>query len=387
MTADPIPFAAPTLGQAEIDRVVAVLGGPQLVHGPAATELEERFAARAGARHAVSLSSCTAGLHLSLLALGVGPGDTVVVPAMTHVATAHAVEYCGARPVFADVEATTGNIDPDAIPAVLDATTRVVMVVHYLGLPCDMDRIAPVADAAGVVVIEDAATALDATYGERKAGTLALAGCFSFYPTKHMTTAEGGMLVTDDDGLAAAVRQRKAFGYDKMLGERSRPGIYDVAVLGYNYRMSELHAAVGLAQLDRLDELQRARARNFAELAGYLADVDELAVMPGASGASRSSHYCLNVVLPRDRSLDRDEVMAEVNAAGVGTSVHYPGAVPLFSHYRARYGHEPGEFPVAEWLGDCSISLPVGPHLREGDPARIATAVKDAIAAVRTARS
>jgi perosamine synthetase len=376
-----IPFGSPILGEEEIDAARQVLSGTQLVHGPRAADFERRFAERAGATHGITASSCTAALHLSLLALGVGPGDSVIVPAMTHVATAHAVEHCGARPVFADADPATGNIDPDAVAAAIDATTKAVMVVHYLGLPCDMDRIT--AAAPGLPIVEDCATAVDATYDGRTVGTIGVTGCFSFYPAKHITTSEGGMLITMDDAIAATVRHRKAFGYDKMLGERTRPGVYDVTALGFNYRMSELHAAIGLVQLDRLDAFQSARAANFAALTAGLGEIDGVVVFPGVHGKATSSHYCLNIVLPRDGSIPRDAVVNHLTAEGIGTSVHYPGAVPLFAYYRERYDHRPGAFPVAEWIGDQTISLPVGPHLGPSDPARIAAAVREGVERAR----
>lgn len=380
-----IPFARPLLGPEEARAVQAVLEGPQLVHGPVAADFERRFAERAGASHAVTVSSCTAGLHLTLLALGIGPGDRVVVPAMTHVATAHAVEYTGATPVFVDVRRENGNIDHEALPAVLDETTRAVMVVHYLGLPVEMDTVTGAADAIGAAVVEDCALAVDATYGERKAGTMGVAGTFSFYPAKHLTTAEGGMVVTDDERLAATVRQRKAFGYDKMLGERARPGVYDVEALGYNYRMSEVHAAIGLAQLDRLDGFQKARAENYRALKTALSDLD-VTVFEPVQGKASSSHYCLNAVLPEDGSVGRDTVVEHLRASGIGSSVHYPSPVPLFRFYRERYGYTPGQFPVAEWLAEQSISLPVGPHLEDGDVERIAQALAEGIEIARRRR-
>ncbi|MDP6952436.1 MAG: DegT/DnrJ/EryC1/StrS family aminotransferase, partial [Alphaproteobacteria bacterium] len=311
------------LGPEETEAVARVLAGPQLVHGPVARAFERAFAERVGVAHAVTLSSCTAGLHLALHAHGIGPGDEVVVPAMTHVATAHAVEFCGAKPIFVDVEPTSGNIDPDRLAAALGPRTRAVIVVHYLGLPCDMARILPLAEEAGVPVVEDCALAVDARYGERKAGGLGVAGCFSFYPVKHITAGEGGMLTTDDATLAAKITQMKEFGYDRSLGERAKPGIYDVTELGYNYRMSELHAAVGLAQLDKLDRFQEARAANFRSLREALADIEEVTVFAPVQGQARSSHYCLNAIMPRDGSFPRDEVVAALKAAGISSSVHY----------------------------------------------------------------
>ncbi len=383
MSNHPIPFGRPLLDAEEIEAVTRVLSGPTLVHGPVSHAFEQRFAERIGTRHAVALSSCTAGLHLSLLVNDVGPGDAVAVPAMTHVATAHAVEFCGARPRFVDVEADSGNIDPEDLAAAVTPELKAIMVVHYLGLPCDMDRILALAEKAGAFVVEDCALAVDATYGGAKAGTLGLTGCFSFYPIKHMTTVEGGMVTTDDEDVATAIAQRKAFGYDRALGQRAKPGIYDVTALGYNYRMSEVQAAVGLAQLGKLDAFQRARAENHRILKSALAELDEITVFEPLKGKAVSSHYCLNAVLPRDRSVARDRVVASLKEAGVGTSVHYPRAVPLMTYYRDKYGYREGQFPVAEWLAEQTISLPVGPHLKEGDALRIAEAFKEAVRRAR----
>ncbi|MEE8545985.1 MAG: DegT/DnrJ/EryC1/StrS aminotransferase family protein [Alphaproteobacteria bacterium] len=383
MSNHPIPFGRPLLDAEEIEAVTRVLSGPTLVHGPVSHAFEQRFAERIGTRRAVALSSCTAGLHLSLLVNGVGPGDAVAVPAMTHVATAHAVEFCGARPRFVDVEADSGNIDPEDLAAAVTPELKAIMVVHYLGLPCDMDRILALAEKAGAFVVADCALAVDATYGGAKAGTLGLTGCFSFYPIKHMTTVEGGMVTTDDEDVATAIAQRKAFGYDRALGQRAKPGIYDVTALGYNYRMSEVQAAVGLAQLGKLDAFQRARAENHRILKSALAELDEITVFEPLKGMAVSSHYCLNAVLPRDRSVARDRVVASLKEAGVGTSVHYPRAVPLMTYYRDKYGYREGQFPVAEWLAEQTISLPVGPHLKEGDALRIAEAFKEAVRRAR----
>ncbi|MSO74205.1 MAG: DegT/DnrJ/EryC1/StrS aminotransferase family protein [Alphaproteobacteria bacterium] len=376
-----IPFGRPMIGPEEQAAVARVLAGPQLVHGPMAHEFEQRFAARAGVAHAITVSSCTAGLHLALHVHGIGPGDEVIVPAMTHVATAHAVEYCRARPVFVDVDPASGNLDLAAVEAAIGPRTKAVMVVYFLGLPPDMTRLRAIAQKTGLLVVEDAALALDASYDGVKAGRLGDVASFSFYPTKHMTTSEGGMVTTGDAEIARRIAAMKAFGYDKMVGERTRPGIYDVNALGFNYRMSELHAAIGLAQLEKLDQFQAARAANFKALREDLADCAEITVFAPEQGKGRSSHYCLNAILPRDGSILRDEIVEQLKAEGIGTSVHYPSAVPLFSYYREKYGYRVGQFPVAEWLAGGTISLPVGPHLEPGDPASIAAALKAVLAA------
>lgn len=380
--AAPIPFGRPRLDEAEYAAVRDVLESGMLVHGQTTVAFEEAFAARIGTPYAVAVSSCTAGLHLTLFVRGVGPGDRVAVPAMTHVATAHVVELTGATPVFVDVLPESGNLDPDALAAVEEPLAAIIPV-HYLGLPCDMDPIRAVAGRHGAFLLEDCALAVDAEYDGRRAGALALAGSFSFYPVKHMTSIEGGMVTTADGELAAQLRKRRAFGYNRALGERAKPGLYDVDALGFNYRMSEVEAAVGLAQMAKLDDFQAARTRNFTTLRDVLAAAPEITVFEPVQGKARSSHYCLNAVLPRDGTIARDRVVDTLTATGVGTSVHYPGPVPLFTYYREKYGYRPGQFPVAEWLAAQTISLPVGPHLRPGDAERIGAAVVQAVAEAR----
>jgi perosamine synthetase len=377
-----IPFGKPMLDDAEIGAVVKVLKGTTLVHGPVTHAFEQAFARYTGAAEAISVSSCTAALHLSLFVHKIGLGDRVAVPAMTHVATAHVVELLGATPVFVDVAPDSGNIDVAALGATADGL-KAIEVVHYLGLPCDMDPIGVVAKKRGAVLIEDCALSLGATYGGVHTGKFGATGCFSFYPVKHMTTIEGGMVTTDDADLAARIRQAKAFGYDRTIGQRTRPGIYDVVALGFNYRMNEVEAAVGLAQLGKLDGFAARRARNYAELRKGLAGIEEVTVFAPEQGKAKSSHYCLNAVLPRNGSIDRNVMVRELNRMGVGTSVHYPSAVPLLSYYREKYGYRPGQFPVAEWLADQTISLPVGPHLGDDDPRRMVDAFKSGLKAAR----
>ncbi len=379
MPAKNIPFGRPMLDEKEIAAVTEVLSGPMLVHGAMTKKFEADFATRIGTKHAIAVSNCTAGLHLSLFARGIGPGDEVAVPAMTHVATAHAVEFCGAKPVFVDVEHDTGNLDADALAAAIHDRIKGVIVVHYLGLPCDMDRIMATAEASDLYVVEDCALAVDATYDGRKAGNLGHVASFSFYPIKHMTTVEGGMVTTDDGDVAAAIAQRRAFGYDRTVDKRTMPGLYDVTALGYNYRMNEVEAAIGVVQLEKLDRFQAARAENFHTLMSLLDEIDEVTVFRPQKGKAVSSHYCLNAVLPRDGRVNRDAVLAHLRASGIGTSVHYPEAVPLMSYYREKYGYRDGQFPVAEWLAAQTISLPVGPHLEDGDAETIGKVFKKAV--------
>ena len=374
-----IPFGRPQLDEKEIEAVVKVLSGTHLTHGPVTKQFEEEFARRAGSRHAISVSSCTAGLHLSLFVNGICSGDRVAVPAMTHVATAHAVEFCGATPVFIDVDPKTGNMDPEKLAEQVSQGLSAIIVVHYLGLPCDMDAINAIATEAKAFVVEDCALAVDATYDKVKVGNLGLTGCFSFYPVKHMTTIEGGMVTTNDDVIAARLRQQKAFGYSHDLQERKVPGMYDVTRLGYNYRMNEVQAAVGLHQLDKLDRFQSIRKTNYTALKLALMEFDEITVFENSVDKSISSCYCLNAILPKNGSIDRLKVISYLNENGIGTSIHYPQAVPLFTYYREKYGYQAGQFPVAEWLAAQTISLPVAPHVDNKDISYIARVMEDAL--------
>lgn len=374
-----IPFGRPLIGDAERAAVAAVLDGPILVHGPRAVEFEKAFAAWTGAPHAVSVSSCTAALHLMHFSWGFGQGDEVIVPAQTHTATAHAVELVGAKPVFVDAERATGNIDIDALEAALTPRTRAISLVHYLGVPVDMDRVNAVAQKRGLKVLEDAALAIGTRYKGKHAGLLGDAGCFSFYPVKHMTTAEGGAILTRDAALAAKLTRQKAFGVDRHQGERAVPGIYDVTMLGFNYRMNEIEAAIGIEQVKRLDDILARRERNYRALHAALAQLPELTLFQEAQAGSTSSRYCLGAMLGARIAAKRYEVVAALNKRGVGTSVYYPRPVPHLTYYVNKYGYKADSFPNAAWISNSTISLPVGPHLDEEDMHYIGAMMKEAL--------
>ena len=374
-----IPFGRPIVDVEEIEAVKKVLESPILAHGPVCAEFEKTFAELIGAKFAISVASGTAALHLSLYASNIGPGDEVIVPAMSHVATAHAVEYCGAKPIFADVDPKSGNISPENISTCLSKRTKAIIVVHFLGLPCEMDAINKIAQSVGALVFEDAALALGAKYGNKMSGNLATAGCFSFYPIKHITSVEGGMVTTNDEELARSIQQRKAFGYDHNHQTRTKPGIYDVPVLGYNYRMNEVEAAIGLCQLTKLKDRVTVRIDNYNKLKSVLEGIDEITIFEPHQGKSVSSCYCLNAVLASNSDIRRDSIVQKLKDYGIGTSVHYPGPIPMMSYYKEKYEYVSGQFPIAEWLANKTISLPVAPHVPIGFEDRIGSAMKKAI--------
>jgi dTDP-4-amino-4,6-dideoxygalactose transaminase len=371
-----LAFARPWITDDERDAVRDVLMGPTLAHGPRAKAFEAEFARFVGpGAHALTVSSCMAALHLAYLGLGIGAGDEVIVPAQTHVATAHAVEWVGARSVFVDCDPATGNLTADLIAPAITERTKAISVVHFLGIPCEMRGIVALAERHGLKIVEDCALAIGARLDGVHVGLFGDVGTFSFYPTKHITTAEGGMFVTRDAALADAVGRLRAFGVDRSYTERTVPGMYDVPRLGLNYRMSELHAALGRPQLTRIDENLERRAATFARLRDALAGLPSVRVMDAARPGQRNSHYCLSVVLEGQLAKRRDEFVRRLNEQGIGTSIYYPHPVPRLAWYRSRYGVDPARYPAATAISDASIALPVGPHLDDDDVAYLVESV------------
>lgn len=375
-----IPFGKPVIGNEEKAAVAAVMDSGIMVHGPKIIEFEAGFSAFTRAPHAVGVSSCTAGLHLAYFGLGIGPGDEVIVPAMTHTATAHAVELVGACPVFADAEPQTGNVDLDQVESLITGKTRAISVVHYLGMPVDMHRVNQIAARHNLHVIEDCALSLGARLGGIHTGLFGTCGSFSFYPVKHVTTAEGGMLITRDAAFAKKMELIRAFGVDRHHGVRTVPGFYDVVALGFNYRMSEVHAAIGIEQLKRLPNFLYRRRINYDTLSNALRPVAELGTLQSSHGDFESSYYCHLILLPERLRDQRPEIMEQLKVRGVGTSVYYPQPVPRMTYYREKYGYRNGRYPHAERIADTGIALPVGPHLDEEDMVYIGQQIREVLA-------
>lgn len=363
-----IPFAKPWITDDERRAVLEVLEGSILTHGPRGAAFEEAFGTFLGDdAHCVTVSSCMAALHLSYIALGIGAGDEVLVPAQTHTATVHAVEWVGAKPVFIDCDPETGNMMPESIERALTSRTKAIAVVHFVGIPCRMPAIMKLAQGHGLKVIEDCALALGARYGIRHVGLFGDAAGFSFYPAKHITSGEGGMFVTRHREVAESVRKLRAFGVDRHNSERSVPGMYDVLTLGLNYRMSELQAAMGLAQLNRIEENLKSRQHHFTLLKDNLKTINGLRIIDSNDPQAQSSHYCLSLILEEKNQHQRQAVMGRLNERGIGTSIYYPHPVPRLTYYRKKYGYDKERYPHAEQISDASLALPVGPHLNEAD--------------------
>jgi dTDP-4-amino-4,6-dideoxygalactose transaminase len=367
MTTRNLPFGKPWIGDEEKNAVLEVLSGDVLTHGPQSKAFEEEFAEYMGGGYCVSVSSGMAALHLSYLEMGIGAGDEVIVPAETHVATAHAVEMVGAKPVFLDCEPTTGNIDASKLESLITKKTKAISMVHFLGVPCEMDAIMKIADKHGLKVIEDCALAIGSRYKGTHVGLIGDTGCYSFYPVKHITTGDGGMFVTKHKEVAARVSKIRGFYVDKTFAERTIPGMYDTLGVGLNYRMSDINASIGRQQLKRMGVIREKREANFKALKSGLANIAGISILDSQNKDAISSFYCLSVVLEKPLDAKRIEIVKKLNAAGVGTSVYYPQPVPRMSYYQNKYGYNATDFAGAERISDQSIALPVGPHLTTDD--------------------
>jgi perosamine synthetase len=368
-----LPFGRPLIGDAEKDAVLEVLNDPILAHGPRGKAFENEFVKFMGGGKACTVSSCMAALHLASIHFEFGPGDEVIVPAQTHVATVHAVELTGATPVFVDCEPDTGNIDTSKIEQLITKKTKAISLVHFVGIPADMPKIMEIAQRHSLKVIEDCALAVGTRIGSQHVGLFGDAGCFSFYPVKHFTTGEGGMFASQSTDTVDEVANFRAFSVDRTHSERKVPGVYDVTGVGMNYRMSEITAALGRVQLSRVGEFLEIRRGNFETLKQILLQNSQVRVLDNRLPDGQNSHYCLVVVLDQPLSEKRPELIANLNQAGIGTSIYYPQPVPRMRYYREKFGYDKALYPNAEAISDQSIALPVGPHLDRKDMERIGT--------------
>ncbi len=378
-TSPELPLFDLRLAPRDLEAVAQTLRSGWLTMGPRTAAFEEAFAAQLGARHAVAVSSCTAALHLAYLAAGVGPGDEVIVPSFTFAATANAVLYCGATPVFAEiVSRERPYLDPEDVARRITPRTRAVCVVHYAGYPATVDRLRECCDAHGVALIEDAAHAPSATLQGRKLGTWGLAGAFSFFSNKILSVGEGGLLCTDSDEVAALARSRRSHAMTSGTWDRhrGRTDTYDVIGLGYNYRLDEPRAALLLSRLEGL-EADIARRRELTlRYRGLLAGVPGVIVPFADADVPGSSCYVMPVMLEREGA--QAEVARRMREQGVQTSIFYP-AVHRFSAYRERFPEV--SLPITEMAGRTELTLPLFGHMNDSDQDRVVTALAEAMPA------
>jgi dTDP-4-amino-4,6-dideoxygalactose transaminase len=381
-----LPFHRPCLGPEEEAEVLAALRSGWVTMGPRVQRLEAAFREMLGVPHALAVNSCTSALHLALLGLGIEPGDEVVTTPISFATTANVLMHVGATPVFADVEADTLNLDPGSVAEHLTPRTRAIMPVHMYGHPCDMEALADLAERHGLVLIEDAAHALEATLQGRRMGTASAAAAFSLYATKSVTTGEGGVLVTSRPDLAEAAEILRNHGMSRGAWKRyGAEGFrhWDILAPGYNYKLSDVLAAIGLAQLPKLDrfwsERRRLAGRYDAALAG-LSEIVRPVVRPGV----RPAYHLYSVRLQLEAlRWTRDQILAAVQAEQIGLGIHFR-ALHLHPYYRQRFGFAPGLCPVAEAASERLFSLPLYPGLTEADVVDVAAALRKVLAVARS---
>ncbi|MFF9132608.1 DegT/DnrJ/EryC1/StrS family aminotransferase [Streptomyces sp. NPDC014806] len=375
MTTDRIPVMIPWLGEEEAKAASdAVLSG-WVAQGPRVAAFERAFAERVGAEHAVAVSSCTTALHLSLVALGLGPGDEVVVPSLSFIATANAVRYVGAEPVFADVEEATGNLTPATVDAVRTPRTRAVLAVHQGGVPADVHALRAACADWQLPLVEDAACAIGSTAGGKPVGQGALIAAWSFHPRKIVTTGEGGMVTTDDAAWAARLRRLREHGMNASAAERhasDKPVLESYLEVGYNYRMTDIQAAVGLVQLGKLDEMISRRRALAARYDSLLRDLPGLTpVRDPAYGESNFQSYW--VLLGPDFPVGRDDLLAALAEAGVSARRGIMAA-----HLEPAYaGHPHAPLPVTERISRDSLILPLFHTLTEAQQDRVVAVLRE----------
>ncbi len=384
-----MPFSRPTVEEDEIAEVVDSLRSGWLTTGPKVGRFEAIFRERLGVTQAISVGSATAGLHLAVAALDLGPEDEVIVPALTWASTANVVELCGARVVFADVDADTLCLDPEDTARRITDRTRAVIPVHFAGQPVDLDAFQRLADEHDLAVIEDAAHALGAAYRGTEIGASGNVTVFSFHPIKNITTGEGGMVVCNDDALAERLRLLRFHGVSKDAWKRYRRGggpSYDIVEPGWKYNMMDIQAAIGIhqmAKLDRFNSRRRELAERYDRLLGGVGELQRLARVPYPS--THAWHLYIVRLDTEAVALDRDDFMLALQEENIGTGLHFP-ALHTSSYYSAKYGHKAGDLPNAARAGASVISLPLYPLLDEADQDDVVRALLRVIARHRRRR-
>ena len=379
-----IEFYKHSIGQKDIDNVVKVLNSLFLTTGETVKEFEERFSQYLGCKYTVGVTSCTAALHLALLAYGVGSGDEVITTPMTFIATANSIIHAGATPVFVDVEPETANINADLIENAITSRTKAILPVHLYGQMCDVKRIREIADKYHLVVIEDAAHAIEASREGVRPGELGDAACFSFYATKNITSGEGGAISTNNEEIGERLRKLRLHGMSKGAAERysKRYEHWDMEMLGWKYNMANIQAALLLNQLQNIEKNWQRReeiCQMYEEAYEGNPQVACLKILPN----SKSARHMFTILVSPER---RDRILWELQKKGVGVAVHYR-AIHLLSYYRQTYGYERGMFPVAERIGDSTITLPLYPKLSNEEVQYVINGVKEVTTAMARSKA
>jgi dTDP-4-amino-4,6-dideoxygalactose transaminase len=382
---DLLPYNLPLIEEEEIQAVVDCLKSNWVTKGPKTVEFEKRFAEYVGAKHAIAVNSCTAGLHIALVGAGIGEGDEVLTTPMTFTSTANVIIHCGATPVFVDIDPKTMNIDHTKIEEKITSKTKAIIPVHIAGLPCEMDEIMDIAKRHNLFVLEDAAHAVYTQYKGRMIGSIGNATAFSFYATKNLMTGEGGMVTTNDEELAAKLRTYSLHGMSRNAWNRytaKGSWFYEVEFPGYKYNMTDIQAALGLAQLSKLGFMQTIRELTVEHYNEAFSKLPELEIPTNLDHARHAWHlYVIKLNLARI-TVDRAEFIELLKEENISTSVHFI-PVHLHPYYRDTYGYKHGDFPQAEGVFDRIISLPLYPRMSETDVQDVIEAVQTVVQKVR----
>jgi len=381
MRDDFLPFARPSVSEDAINEVVESIRSGWLAMGPKTIRFEENFSKYTGASWSVSVNSATAGLHTTLLALDIGPGDEVITTPMTFAATVNTIMFAGARPVLADIDRNTLNIDPDKIEKAVTKNTKAIIPVHFAGMPCDMDRIEAIADKYGLAIIEDAAHALGASYKGRKIGAdrgKRRASVFSFHPTKNITTGEGGMICTGDEALAEKATVLRQNGMSKGAWNRyaaKGSANYDIFFPGLKYTMMYIQAAIGDSQLRELGSFNARRKEIVSFYMEELSKAEGLILPKPAPWEHEHSWHIFTPLVDTEKlGMSRDDFMAEMKKRNIGTALHYQ-AIHLFTCFSEATGLGRGSLPEAEYVSDRIVSLPLFPAMTDRDARDVVEAV------------
>lgn len=362
-------FGKPDIQDQDIDEVIACLKTGWIGTGPRVDTFESQFRKYKQAGNAVAMNSCTAGLHLSLLALGIGPGDEVITSPLTFCATVNSIIHTGATPVLADVCPLSMNIDPLAIESKITEKTKCVLPVHFAGRPCSMDSILEIVSENQLFLVEDCAHAIETEYHGRPAGTFGEFGCFSFYATKNVVTGEGGMVISDDDEKADHVKRLALHGLSKNAWKRfSDEGYqhYFVEELGFKYNMMDLQAALGIHQLKRVEKNWKRREQLWHHYTDMLASLPIILPAPPENDTRHAYHLYTILIDEKNTGLSRDNVVTKMHQEGVGTGIHYL-SIPEHPYYQRTFGWKPDDFPNAMSIGRQTMSLPLSPRLSDLD--------------------
>ncbi|MDZ4401096.1 DegT/DnrJ/EryC1/StrS family aminotransferase [Prosthecobacter sp.] len=371
-------FGQPAIEEPEIEEVVDSLRKAWLGTGPKVAEFERRIAAHKEVKHAVAVNSCTAGLHLACLALGLQPGDEVIVPAMTFCATINAVIHSGATPVLVDVDPATFNMDPEDVARKITPRTKALMPVHFAGRACDMSRLTALAEKHGLRIIEDCAHAIETEFLGRKAGTIGDCGVLSFYSTKNIVTGEGGMVLTNDATVAARIKVLALHGMSQDAWKRfSDDGYkhYEVVEAGFKYNMMDLQAAIGMHQITRVERYWNRRLEIWRRYMAAFADLPVVLPAEFEVGSKHALHLFTLLINPDCAPVSRDQFISRMHRQKIGTGVHYR-SIPEHPVYQDRFGWKLSDFPVSQKIGETTVSLPLSARLSDED-------VKDVIETVR----